>query len=95
MRLGLREANQHFSKAIRAVRAGKEVILTERGHPVAVIKPIPHEDAEDATLRAMVDEGFVTLAARRGPMPTPRWRPITVKGKPLSQTVIEDREDRA
>jgi antitoxin (DNA-binding transcriptional repressor) of toxin-antitoxin stability system len=36
MRLGLREANQRFSKAIRAVRAGKEVVLTER--PIAVIK---------------------------------------------------------
>ena len=40
MKLGLREANQHFSKAIKAVRAGKEVVLTERGQPIAVIKPI-------------------------------------------------------
>jgi prevent-host-death family protein len=95
MRLGLREANQHFSRAMRAVRAGKDVILTERGKPVAVIKPIKTEDAEDATLRAMGDEGFVTLAARRGPMPTPRWRPVKVTGRPLSHTVIEDREDRA
>ena len=95
MRLGLREANQQFSRAIRAVRAGREVILTERGHPVAVIKPIKSDDAQDATLRAMADEGLVTLAARRGPMPTPGWRPIKVKGRPLSATVIEDREDRA
>ena len=95
MRLGLREANQQFSRAIRAVRAGREVILTERGHPVAVIKPIKSDDAQDATLRAMADEGFVTLAARRGPMPTPGWRPIKVKGRPLSDTIIEDREDRA
>ena len=92
MRLGLREANQRFSKAMRAVRAGKEVILTDRGNPVAVIKPIKNEDA---TLQAMVDEGLVTLAARRGPMPTPSWRPVKVKGKPLSHAVIEDREDRA
>jgi prevent-host-death family protein len=95
MRLGLREANQRFSKAIRAVRAGKEVILTDRGRPVAVIKPIREEDAQEATLRSMVDEGFITLAVRKGPMPTPSWRPVKVKGKPLSHTVIEDREDRA
>ncbi len=95
MRLGLREANQRFSKAIRAVRAGKEVILTERGRPVAVITPINREDAHEATLRALVDEGFITLAARKGPMPTPNWRPARVKGQPLSRTVIEDREDRA
>ena len=95
MRLGLREANQRFSRAIRAVRAGEEVVLTERGHPIAVITPIKGENARDATLRAMVDEGFITLATRKGPMPTPRWRPVKVKGKPLSHTVIEDREDRA
>lgn len=40
MRLGLREANQQFSKAIRAVRAGQEVLLTERGRPIAVITPL-------------------------------------------------------
>ena len=31
MRLGLREANQKFSKAIQAVKQGKEIVLTERG----------------------------------------------------------------
>lgn len=95
MRLGLREANQCFSKAMRAVRAGKDVVLTERGHPIAVIKPLRGEDAKEATLQAMVDEGLITPAARKGPMPTPSWRPVKVKGKPLSRTVIEDREDRA
>jgi prevent-host-death family protein len=95
MRLGLREANQRFSKAIRAVRAGKEVVLTERGHPIAVIKPIRDEDAQEATLRAMVDEGLIIPAARKGPMPTPSWRPAKLRGKPLSLTVIDDREDRA
>jgi len=95
MRIGLREANQRFSKAMKAVRSGKEVVLTERGRPIAVIKPIKEEDAEQAALQAMADEGLITLPSRKGPMPAPRWRPVKVKGKPLSQTVIEDREDRA
>jgi len=95
MRLGLRETNQRFSQAIKAVRAGQEVVLTERGRPIAVIKPIKEEDAREATLQAMADEGLITPAARKGPMPTPRWRPVKVKGKPLSQTIIDDREDRA
>ena len=95
MKLGLREANQHFSKAIKEVRAGKEVVLTERGQPIAVIKPIKKEQALDAALKAMADEGLITLPSRKGPMPAPRWRPIKVKGQPLSQTIIENREDRA
>ena len=94
MKLGLREANQQFSKAIKAVRAGKEVILTERGRPIAVIKPIREADIQDAALQEMADEGLITLPTRKGPMPTPRWKPVKIKGKPLSQTIIEDREDR-
>lgn len=95
MRLGLREANQQFSKAIKAVRAGKEVVLTERGRPIAVIKPIKGEDAQQAALQGVVDEGLIRPAARKGPMPAPRWRPVKIKGQPLSQTVIDEREDLA
>ena len=95
MKLGLREANQQFSKAIKAVRAGKEVVLTERGRPIAVIKPIKQDDTQQAALQQMADEGLITLPSRKGPMASPRWRPVKVKGKPVSQTIIEDREDRA
>ncbi len=94
MKLGLREANQHFSRAIKAVRGGKEVILTERGRPIAIIKPIADEQSEEAAVQAMADEGLVTLPARTGPTPAPRWKPVRVKGKPLSETIAEDREDR-
>ena len=95
MRLGLREANQRFSQTIKAVRAGKEVILTDRGRPIAVITPIKDEGGRDALLQTMAEQGLITVAARKGPMPTPRWRPVKVKGKPVSQTIIDDREDTA
>ena len=94
MKLGLREANQQFSKAIKAVRAGKQVVLTDRGRPIAVITPIKDTDALGAALEAMVDEGFLKPASRKGPTPAPRWRPVKIKGRPLSQTVIDEREDR-
>ncbi|HEX9636744.1 MAG TPA: type II toxin-antitoxin system prevent-host-death family antitoxin [Acidobacteriota bacterium] len=95
MKLGLREANQQFSKAIKAVRAGKEVILTERGRAIAVIKPLQKTDTQEDALKAMADEGLIRLPSRQGPMPAARWRPVKIKGKPLSQTIIEDRADRA
>jgi prevent-host-death family protein len=94
MRLGLREANQRFSRAIRAVRAGHEVVLTDRGHAIAVITPVQTEGAQEATIQAMADEGVITRAARKGAMPSPRWRPVKVQGPPVSDTIIEDRQDR-
>jgi prevent-host-death family protein len=93
MKLGLREANQHFSRAIQAVRAGKEVVLTERGQPIAVIKPIKKERDPEAALKRMADEGLIILPTRRGPLP--RFEPVPMTGKPISQTIIDDREDRA
>ena len=94
MRLGLREANRHFSKAIKAVRAGKDVVLTERGRPIAVIKPLDGADARDAALQAMIDEGLVTPAQRKRPMPPPRWTPLKLDGEPLSHTVVKGRDER-
>ena len=92
MKLGLRDANQHFSKAIKAVRAGKEVILTERGRAIAVITPLKQEPAQDAVLKNLADEGLITLPSRKGPLP--RFEAARIKGRPLSHTIIEDRDDR-
>ena len=94
MRLGLREANQQFSKAIKAVKAGKEVVLTERGKPIAVIKPLKSREDEQAVIRRLEAEGILRPALKRGPMPKPTWKPVRVKGKPLSQTISEERDER-
>ena len=91
MQLGLREANQHFSKAIKAVKAGKEVVLTERGKPIAVIKPLPQSDDVEATLDRHAAAGVLKRATKRGPLPP--FRPRRIKGAPLSHTIREDRDE--
>ena len=94
MKLGLREANQRFSQAIKAVRAGRNVLLTDRGRPIAVIAPLRKPNTAWLVLQAMVDEGLVIPASRKGPMPASAGRPAAVQGRPLSRTIIDDREDR-
>ncbi len=89
MRLGLREANQRFSQAIRAVKAGEEVILTERGTPIAVIKPLSGQN-KAAALRRLQAAGLLRPPAKRGPMP--RWRPRRLKGEPFSRTLRQERD---
>ena len=94
MRMGLREANQSFSKAIKAVKAGKDVILTERGRPIAVIKPIKQENGADAAIRQLEVEGVLRRAPKSG-KPMPVWRsPARVKGKPIANTISEERDER-
>jgi prevent-host-death family protein len=92
--MGLRDANQHFSKAIKAVKAGRDVVLTERGIPIAVIKPLGPADGGEATLQRMAAEGRVRLATIPGPMPVRRWKPLRIKGAALSQALREDRDAR-
>lgn len=100
MQMGLREANQRFSKAIKAVKAGHDVVLTERGVPVAVIRPLRRAstplspaDPAAAALQRMAAEGRARLAAIKGPMPLRRWKPIRIKGR-LSAALRADRDAR-
>jgi prevent-host-death family protein len=94
MRMGLREANQHFSRAVKAVKAGREVVLTERGRPIAVIKPLRVSDSADAALERLASEGRVKLAQLPGPIRRRRWKAIRAKGTALSRILREERDAR-
>jgi prevent-host-death family protein len=91
MRLGLREANQHFSRAIRAVKAGREVVLTERGKPIAIIRPLPEPDPAERRVLQLEAAGLLEPAEIREPLPP--WRPRRIRGKALSDTVREERDE--
>ncbi len=75
-RAGIREARQNLSALIDEVKKGREIVITERGKPVARLVPP----------RPPVGKPFRSLAAFRKTMP--------VLNPPLSQAIIEDREDR-
>jgi prevent-host-death family protein len=94
MHMGLRDANQRFSKAIKAVKAGQDVVLTERGRPIAVIKALPATSAAQAAIERLVAEGRLRLSTSRRPMGRRRWRPIRIKGPALSRTLRADRDAR-
>ena len=53
------------------------------------------DSVEAAALREMAEQGLINLPDRKGPMPAARWRPVKVKGAPISQTIIDEREDTA
>ena len=93
VKLGLREANQEFSKVVRAVRAGHEVVLTDRGKAIAVVKPL-HPHGPEKAFQAMVTEGLIRPSQQRGPMKISRFRPLKSMGKPLSEAISADREER-
>ena len=92
MQIGLREANQQFSRLIKAVRGGKEVLLTERGRPLAVVKPIRGGNETESIVQRLETSGLLRPASKRRVLPP--WGPRSVRGAPVSQTVREERDDR-
>lgn len=85
--VGIRELKNRLSEFLRRVADGERVTVTDRGRPVAVIVP-PEERREDEQLLAMVREG---LAKWGGGKPRLPKRAVKIRGKPISDTVIEGR----
>ncbi len=75
-RAGIREARQYLSDLIDEVQAGREVVITDRGRPVARLLP-----PDTAATRPLPD-----LTSFRQELP--------VVSPPVSEAVIEDRDDR-
>jgi prevent-host-death family protein len=61
-RIGIRELRQNASKYIERVKAGETLEVTEHGHPVAVLGPLPASKSVIDRLRA---EGRITPATGR------------------------------
>lgn len=47
-RIGVRQLQQNAATAIRRVRKGERIEVTDRGRPVAVLVPVTHENVLDA-----------------------------------------------
>ena len=58
-RVAISELKAKLSEYLKAVRAGEEVIVTDRGKPVARIAPISGPDETDSRLRMLVRTGQV------------------------------------
>jgi prevent-host-death family protein len=47
-RIGVRQLQQNAASAVRRVRKGEHIEVTDRGLPVAVLVPVTHGNALDA-----------------------------------------------
>jgi len=47
-RIGVRQLQQNASRALRRVRRGERIEITERGRPVAVLAPLDSADVREA-----------------------------------------------
>jgi len=82
--VGIRELKAKLSSYINMVRRGGDVVITDHGEEVSVIVPV---SPERKRILKLVGSG---VAKWEGGKPE-GVHGITIKGKPLSVTVLEER----
>ena len=87
---GVKEIKNNLSRYLAQVKAGEEVMITERGKPVA---RIIQEGRENMSIRAaltpLIKKGLVTLPVTS--LKKNRLKCRKVGGKLISEMIIEDR----
>jgi prevent-host-death family protein len=90
--VGSRELKTRLGAYLRKVRRGATLLVTDRGEPVAELRPLDDGAARlDPGLAALEALGVVTRnpTARLAP-----FRPLRSTGRSASEAVIDGREDR-
>ncbi len=86
--IGIREAKINLSKYLKLVKAGQEVILTDRGCPVGKIVPIEKTELPlNVRVRHLEEAGLLEPENKTSKMSPP----IPIGGKGAQQYLQEDR----
>jgi prevent-host-death family protein len=94
---GVADLKARLSEYLSRVKAGEEVLVTDRGRPVARLVPVDtgadlDDEAETARLRAMEREGLVRVGSGRLPEGFfEKERPADPGGL-LREAALEERE---
>ena len=93
----VRELARHMAKVLERVGEGETIEDTRNGEPVAMLSP---PDIEEITIRGLIKAGILPPDWREQQAELRQWLrdyepPPTPPGeRPLSETLIEMREDR-
>ena len=80
VRVGVRELRNNLSRYLERVRSGDEVVVTDYGHEIARLVPLPRCGRKPSTLDRLIAEGAVTP-------PLKVKRPQPARGIPVSEAV--------
>ncbi len=94
--VGLRELKNRLSRYIRDVRAGRAVVVTDRGQVVAELRPpseLPPGSKVDPALAQLANRGLLILGAPNTAEVYPRLRPL-LRSTTAQQLLDADRGSR-
>jgi len=90
-KVGSREFKNRAAKYMDEASKGRPLLVTKRGKPLVKVTPAdPEPDSEPTlmdVLKRLEMEGKIRLAKGR----LGKFRPVKIRGKSASQTLLEDR----
>lgn len=87
---GIKEVKNNLSRLLARVKTGEDVIITERGKPVArIVKENKGDKPIRVALEPLVQKGLVVLPSRN--ILKDSLSAVEVSGSPVSKMVVEDR----
>ena len=89
--VGARELKTRLGGYLQQVRQGRTLVITDRGEPVAELKPVARTGTEDARLERLQALGAVTRLENR---PLAPFRPVRSNGPSVSDAIVDERDDR-
>ncbi len=87
--VGIREAKENLSRLVNEVKKGTEIILTERGKPVARLAPVNDESLSLASRLAKLEHAGMIEPANRTNLKMPS--PLPLCGEKAQAFLQEDR----
>ena len=92
--VGIKDLKNNLSSYIDLTKSGHTIVITQRGRPVALLRPV---DVEELDLHKSVEERLGLLAKKgliRMPISKTRrpFHPVRIKGELVSSAILEDRE---
>jgi len=80
-----------LTQYVRRTKQSEDIVVTKRGKPIVLIQSIQSANriaSREVRLARLAAQGFITLPTRQ---PLKRVRRARVAGRPISQTILEDR----
>jgi prevent-host-death family protein len=95
IRVSISELKAKLSEYLEAVRVGEEVIVTDRGRPVARIAPVTGSEKTEHRMRMLIRTGQARPPQRAGGVDLRRIRALRprVPSAGLVDAVLEERRE--
>ena len=91
--VGIKELKDRLTYYLKLTREGDNIIVTDRGAPVAVIHSLDAAEGNaspDEKLASLARQGMIRLPVRRGNLK--KIKAVRATGKPASEIIMEDRK---